>query len=406
MKNVINIDKNVYLVKGFKRHAIYDLNNGVLYNISDFVRDIIERLLSSKITSEIADSEEKVIIEYLLSQKIIQLPLPQFNINQNDENISSLFKPDFAWIEITNQCNLRCIHCYEEASGEHTNKIQYEDFLYAVNELKNIGIDRIQLIGGEPMMHHSLKEMIMYCTGKFSFIELFTNATLIDENWANFFRINNINLAISVYSYLSDNHDMVTKVNGSYEKTLHGLKLLKKYQVPYRIACVGMSGISIGEKNTDLFDLSPNPVRLSGRANLNLVDYEIIKKRAITKKNFSQQLDKNLVQSMMHVHNCFSKRLYISTLLEVFPCVMERRFSHGNLKSMRLSDLIKNEIIQFTKDNIETCKDCEYRYACFDCRPDSLNKGLYNKPWYCTYNPYSAEWDAELSEFLSGYKNT
>jgi MoaA/NifB/PqqE/SkfB family radical SAM enzyme len=51
-----------------------------------------------------------------------------------------------------------------------------------------------------------------------------------------------------------------------------------------------------------------------------------------------------------------------------------------------------------TKDNVLVCQDCEYKYACFDCRPLSeganQGRGEYLSAPYprCTYNPYSGEW--------------
>lgn len=41
------------------------------------------------------------------------------------------------------------------------------------------------------------------------------------------------------------------------------------------------------------------------------------------------------------------------------------------------------------KDDIQTCKDCEFRYNCLDCRARTENGDLLGKPLTCTYNPYS-----------------
>jgi len=40
------------------------------------------------------------------------------------------------------------------------------------------------------------------------------------------------------------------------------------------------------------------------------------------------------------------------------------------------------------KDKIDVCKDCEYRYACLDCRCFRMNEDIYSKPKKCKYNPY------------------
>jgi len=42
------------------------------------------------------------------------------------------------------------------------------------------------------------------------------------------------------------------------------------------------------------------------------------------------------------------------------------------------------------KMKIESCKDCELRFVCDDCRVDVLKKGaeFYAKPFFCEYDPY------------------
>ena len=78
--------------------------------------------------------------------------------------------------------------------------------------------------------------------------------------------------------------------------------------------------------------------------------------------------------------------------MDVYPCVMERELSHGNLKNGNLKDLIDNKICSLSKDYIEECKECEFRYACYDCRPDRISDSLFEKPYYCTYNVNNGEW--------------
>ena len=52
-----------------------------------------------------------------------------------------------------------------------------------------------------------------------------------------------------------------------------------------------------------------------------------------------------------------------------------------------------------TKDHVEKCKDCEYRYACNDCRPLAQGSDS-GKRWLassvdCLYNPYTGKWEDE-----------
>ena len=84
-------------------------------------------------------------------------------------------------------------------------------------------------------------------------------------------------------------------------------------------------------------------------------------------------------------------KVYVAANLDVYPCVMERRIKHCNIKC--LGDLVLNEDIRYmNKDHIEGCQNCEYRYACYDCRPNTLSENVMAKPWYCTYLPEKGEW--------------
>lgn len=95
----------------------------------------------------------------------------------------------------------------------------------------------------------------------------------------------------------------------------------------------------------------------------------------------------------MHFHFCFGQRIYIDVFLDVYPCVMERRLLHGSLKDHELSEIIDAEgICKLRKDDVDECKFCEYRYACFDCRPNAKERGFHDKPWNCTYSPCEGVW--------------
>lgn len=48
------------------------------------------------------------------------------------------------------------------------------------------------------------------------------------------------------------------------------------------------------------------------------------------------------------------------------------------------------------KDEIDVCRDCEFRYVCTDCRCFTMNpENLYSQPSKCTYNPYLGKWEKE-----------
>jgi len=56
-------------------------------------------------------------------------------------------------------------------------------------------------------------------------------------------------------------------------------------------------------------------------------------------------------------------------------------------------EIIRGGIRQYwdlSYDKIEVCRDCEYRYACHDCRPLTYGPTgeLTAKSLHCSYDPY------------------
>ena len=248
--------------------------------------------------------------------------------------------------------------------------------------------------------------MLDYAIGKFEFIEIFTNGTLITDKWIDYFKTNNIRIALSVYSYDENEHDKVTTINGSHKKTITIIEKLYNKGIKYRVCNTIMKNINLGNKNTELYKLNPKKdiLRMSGRGNVSLISKEQLKVKIITKDNFTKPLNKSLCQRIISGHNCFGSKLYIGTDKTIYACVMERRINHGKITKQH--DIKLNpHILNFNKDFIDECKDCEFRYTCFDCRPDSLTDNIHDKPWYCTYNPSSGEWE-NVEKFIDNILNS
>jgi len=92
-------------------------------------------------------------------------------------------------------------------------------------------------------------------------------------------------------------------------------------------------------------------------------------------------------------NNCLNKKVSIDKNGNYRNCPSLPNI-YGNIHTTSLLDVIKNkEYVLYgsvRKDDVETCKDCEYRYICSDCRAHVTN--IYDKPFYCNYNPYTNEY--------------
>jgi SPASM domain peptide maturase of grasp-with-spasm system len=116
-------------------------------------------------------------------------------------------------------------------------------------------------------------------------------------------------------------------------------------------------------------------------------------------RSFYFRINKSLFTESQNHNTCLNRKLCIDAEGNIKNCPSMPR-SFGNIKDTTLLEAIEKEGFKdlwfITKDQIEVCKDCEFRYMCTDCRcflKDSEN--IYSQPAKCTYNPYIAKWAGE-----------
>lgn len=386
--------QNVYIAAGQCKDCIYDLGTGKLYHIGKDVTALISRLQTAPYAELQLTADDRRMVQTLLSAHILEeRECP------NLADISTLkteLRIEFAWIEVCKQCNLRCVHCYNESAPDRTEMMQMRDFMTVCERLSEYGIDRIQLIGGEPFCHPEICAMLEYAAAHFRRVEVFTNGTLLNEECCRFLQAHGIRTALSVYSYLPEMHDRVTQCAGSYAKTLRAIEELNRCGAEYRVCNIHMRGIEIGAQNTDLFTLDPerDVVRMAGRGMLSLLTPALLERKLITRDTFRLPLDRAQVIRRISGNPCFGRKIYVASDCTVYPCVMERRIAHGSLKTNTLAHILRPEIMTLNQDKTAACRACEFRYACPECRPDALTDDIYAKPYYCTYDPAAGTWNA------------
>ncbi|EFK36764.1 Predicted metal-binding protein [Chryseobacterium gleum] len=117
-------------------------------------------------------------------------------------------------------------------------------------------------------------------------------------------------------------------------------------------------------------------------------------------KYFNTNIPK-VIEAVNH-NSCLYKKMGIDKNGNLKNCPLMNE-SFGNINSQSLEETLNQSGFKkywnLTKDYIETCKDCEFRYVCTDCRAYTENaeknkEGLnISKPLKCGYNPYTAAWE-------------
>lgn len=99
-----------------------------------------------------------------------------------------------------------------------------------------------------------------------------------------------------------------------------------------------------------------------------------------------------------HFNPCLGHKVAVDCGGEIKPCLWWHD-SIGIIARDNLKEMINREVFDeywySSKDRIDTCKDCELRYACPDCRISHRDREntLKKKPAYCNYNPFTGGYD-------------
>lgn len=394
------IKNGVYIVDGVKKSSIYDCNNDKHYWIDVDTSRYLRKLVNKEI-----EEENQGIISAAIEFEILERS-DNIESKAHWPNINKLFNfprhIDYAWIELTNLCNLRCTHCYNETKQRIKKSLTYEDFVHVVDELTTFGIKAVQLIGGEPFLikEDLLFKMLDYASVSFDEFEIFFNGTLTNRSHLERIKQNypNCKIAMSLHSFIREEHEKVTQVKGSYDKSVATLQNLKDLKIPFRYVGIYANGIDIGEELDFGVPYRRDYIRLTGRGNLLHYNRQLLSEKIITLDTFKfNNLEATLKST--YSESCFANYLYIGSDMNVYPCVMERRICHGNLKNHSLTEILDKKLVNFSKEDVNECKQCEFRHICKDCRPDSISMKINDKPWYCSYDVEASEW-TDINTFI------
>lgn len=102
------------------------------------------------------------------------------------------------------------------------------------------------------------------------------------------------------------------------------------------------------------------------------------------------------MESQFH-NSCLNKKVSIDSKGNLKNCPSITG-TFGNIRSSKIKEILSDneftKLWNINKDQIEICKDCEFRYICTDCRAFRTNDSdMFSKPLKCAYDPYSATWD-------------
>lgn len=209
----------------FKQNAI-DLNDLLSHfkSIDIQVEDILDFLSRPDMKNLLVSSSMSDRTDMLLQSSIA------YSSIQKKSEFTE-YTPERVDFLITKKCNLRCKHCFENASPlENVEFFNLEVLRTIFQQLDDANVKTLKITGGEPFYHPQFQSILeLTANARFETIIL-TNGMLLTENIMRLVKASNIKLGISLDGITSKTHDFL-RGTGSFQILYKKLQRLGKLGV-------------------------------------------------------------------------------------------------------------------------------------------------------------------------------
>ena len=328
------------------------------------------------------------------------------------------------YLYLTDNCNLRCRHCWidpECSDSCEKEPVSVSVLEKAIVEAKELGLGRVKLTGGEPLLREDIADIIEMLDKYGMVVDIESNGTLITSDIAK--KISEVRkgtVSISLDSFDPDYHDAFRGAKGAFSKTLDGAERLRENKVPFQvISSVSRENISHLEKTVKLASeikassFKVNPITPFGRGeefhenNINLSVPEILE----LKDNISVYSDKYRLEIFMSIppvfrplkafHNNNLGRCHVLNILGVMCdgtvsfCGVgkkEKELIMGNIRSDSIKDIWENSpVLKRMREEIPDkfeglCGRCIFKGFCLgECVAITYGKtkSFTKTYWFC-----------------------
>ncbi len=154
-------------------------------------------------------------------------------------------------ISITDRCNYRCVYCRTGTNGAVYVELPFEDYLRMARILVGLGITKIRLTGGEPLLRKGIVQFVRdlsklrTAAGNKPDIAMTTNGHLLAEIAQPLKDAGLDRVTVSMDAVDPDLFARITRVPNGYESVLAGVRASRRAGLePVKINCVLLRGFN------------------------------------------------------------------------------------------------------------------------------------------------------------------
>ena len=155
-------------------------------------------------------------------------------------------------VSITDRCNYKCVYCRTGNEGAQYSELPMADYLRMVRVFVGLGIEKVRLTGGEPLLRKGLVDLIRELSklrtlrsGEALDLALTTNGHLL-ENLAEPLKEAGLGrITVSMDAVDPRTFARITRVPGSFERVLAGIRAAQRAGLnPVKVNCVLLRGFN------------------------------------------------------------------------------------------------------------------------------------------------------------------
>ncbi|MBN1190417.1 MAG: GTP 3',8-cyclase MoaA [Dehalococcoidales bacterium] len=159
-------------------------------------------------------------------------------------------------VSVTDRCNLRCVYCMPEDGVPwlpHNNILSYEEFITIIRAGAEMGISKIRLTGGEPLVRAGIVDFVrmIHDVPGIEDIAMTTNGVMLSRFAADLKEAGLTRVNVSLDTLRADRFDRIcrgAKSGAKISDVLESLETARKAGLnPVKINVVVMSGVNDDE---------------------------------------------------------------------------------------------------------------------------------------------------------------
>lgn len=146
-------------------------------------------------------------------------------------------------IEVTHRCPLNCQHCYNNLPmndvAARKQELSFEEHVRLLDELVDLGCLWLLYTGGEIFARKDFLDIYTEAKKRGFLITLFTNGTMITPRIADHLsEYRPFNIEITLYGATRETYEALTKIPGSFDRCMKGIRLLVERGLPLKLKTV------------------------------------------------------------------------------------------------------------------------------------------------------------------------